>query len=64
VLASVCGCLADVTGDGQVNGGDLGIVLNSWGGADALGSGDVNHDGVIDGSDLSVVLSSWGACGN
>ncbi|MEY4116764.1 MAG: hypothetical protein RLZZ116_92 [Planctomycetota bacterium] len=62
--ASVCGCLADVTGDGQVNGGDLGIVLNSWGGADALGSGDVNHDGVIDASDLSVVLSNWGACGN
>jgi hypothetical protein len=62
--ASVCGCLADVTGDGQVNGGDLGIVLNSWGGADALGSGDVNHDGVIDGSDLSIVLSNWGACGN
>ena len=62
--ASVCGCLADVTGDGQVNGGDLGIVLSSWGGADALGSGDVNHDGVIDGSDLSIVLSNWGACGN
>jgi|GEM_PF-2147755 len=61
--ASVCGCLADVTGDGQVNGGDLGIVLNSWGGADALGSGDVNHDGMIDGNDLSIVLSSWGACG-
>jgi len=61
--ATVCGCLADVTGDGQVNGGDLGIVLNSWGGADALGSGDVNHDGMIDGSDLSIVLSSWGACG-
>ena len=62
--ATVCGCLADVTGDGQVNGSDLGIVLNSWGGADGLGSGDVNHDGVIDGSDLSIVLSNWGACGN
>ena len=61
--ATVCGCLADVTGDGVVNGGDLGIVLSSWGGGDAFGTGDVNHDGVIDGSDLTIVLSSWGSCG-
>jgi Lectin C-type domain/Dockerin type I domain len=60
--AAVCDCLADVTGDGVVNGGDLGIVLNAWGGANALGTGDVNHDGVIDGTDLAGVLGSWGAC--
>jgi hypothetical protein len=61
--ATVCDCLPDVTGDGSVNGGDLGVVLNAWGLADAQGTGDVNHDGVVDGADLALVLGSWGACG-
>jgi Lectin C-type domain len=61
--ASVCGCLADLTGDGQVNGGDLGVVLASWGIAGPAGTGDANHDGVVNGSDLSIVLSNWGSCG-
>ena len=61
--ATVCDCQADVTGDGAVNGADLGIVLNSWGLADAQGTGDVNHDGVVDGADLGEMLSAWGACG-
>jgi hypothetical protein len=61
--ATVCDCLTDVTGDGSVNGGDLGVVLNAWGLADAQGTGDVNHDGVVDGADLALVLGSWGACG-
>ena len=60
--ATVCDCLTDVTGDGSVNGGDLGVVLNAWGLADAQGTGDVNHDGVVDGADLALVLGSWGAC--
>jgi hypothetical protein len=60
--ATVCDCQADVTGDGAVNGADLGIVLNSWGPADAQGTGDVNHDGVVNGADLGSLLSSWGAC--
>jgi hypothetical protein len=58
----VCDCLADVTGDGSVNGGDLGVVLNAWGVADDAGTGDVNHDGMVDGADLAVLLGSWGAC--
>jgi len=60
--ATVCDCLADVTGDGSVNGGDLGVVLNAWGVADDAGTGDVNHDGMVDGADLAVLLGSWGAC--
>ena len=60
--ATVCDCLADVTGDGSVNGGDLGVVLNAWGVADDAGTGDVNHDGVVDGADLAALLSSWGGC--
>jgi hypothetical protein len=61
--ATVCDCLTDMTGDGSVNGGDLGVVLNAWGLADAQGTGDVNHDGVVDGADLALVLGSWGPCG-
>jgi hypothetical protein len=60
--ATVCGCWADVTGDGVVNGGDLGVVLSSWGVALPTGVGDVNHDAVVNGADLAVVLSNWGIC--
>ena len=53
-------CVADLTGDGQVGGADLGILLSSWGGA---GAGDLNSDGTIDGQDLGAMLGAWGACG-
>ena len=62
--ASVCGCFADITGDGVVNGGDLGALLGAWGTAQPSGVGDVNHDGDVNGADLAVVLSNWGACPN
>ena len=61
-LVTVCDCNADITGDGLVNGGDLGVLLSAWGVAPPSGDGDVNHDGLVNGSDLSMVLSSWGAC--
>ena len=60
--AIVCGCFADITGDGSVNGGDLGVLLSSWGIALPSGIGDVNHDGVVNAADLAVLLSSWGSC--
>ena len=60
--ATLCECFADVTGDGLVNGGDLGVLLSAWGIALPSGDGDVNHDGMVDASDLSMVLGSWGAC--
>jgi hypothetical protein len=50
------------SGDGMVNGGDLGILLSSWGATLPTGVGDVNHDGVVNGADLAVLLSSWGSC--
>ncbi len=56
-----CQCLADLFADGQVDGADLGILLNQWG----LGKGavaDINRDGAVDGADLSILLNSWGAC--
>lgn len=49
---------ADLNGDGQVNGADLGILLGAWGSADA--GADLNHDGIVDGADLGLLLAGWG----
>ncbi len=55
-----CGtpCPADLSGDGNVDGVDIGILLAGWGNA----SGDINGDGVTDGIDLASLLSGFGAC--
>jgi len=54
--------LADLNGDGVVDGADLGILLSNWGtpkGAKNL-KADLNADGVVDGADLGILLSAWG----
>ena len=60
--ATVCDCLADLTHDGAVNGGDLGVLLSNWGLTLPSGAGDVNHDGVVNAGDLALLLGSWGVC--
>ena len=56
-------CLADISGNGTVDGVDLAAVLNSWGNAPTgKSNADVNGDGVVDGADLAEVLNAWGAC--
>ncbi|MCH2161914.1 MAG: hypothetical protein MK085_08590 [Phycisphaerales bacterium] len=45
----------DLDGDGQVSGGDLGILLARWGTADP--EADLNGDGVVDAADLGLLLS-------
>ena len=47
----------DLNGDGSVNGADLAILLNNWGGS---GAGDINGSGTVDGADLAQLLSAWG----
>ena len=47
---------ADLNGDGQVNGADLGLLLVDFG---SIGPGDLNADGVINGSDLGLMLVEW-----
>ena len=58
-------CIADLFGDGIVNGADLGILLAGWG---ACGTGscaaDLNGDGQVNGADLGIVLAGWGVCAN
>ena len=52
-------CPADVNGNGEVEGFDLGLLLGNWG---FSGTGDVNGDGVVDGFDLGLLLGAWGPC--
>jgi len=52
-------CPADINGDGQVDGSDLGALLSTWG---TSGSADLNNDGSVDGADLGNLLSRWGSC--
>ena len=47
----------DIDGDGVVNGNDLAMLFNNWGGA---GATDLNGDGVTNGDDLSILLANWG----
>jgi hypothetical protein len=47
---------ADLDGDGDVDGADLGLMLANWGGPAV---GDINLDGVVDGADLGILLAEW-----
>lgn len=52
-------CIGNLTGDGQVDGADLGILLGQWGGP---GTADFNNDGIVNGADLGILLGAWGPC--
>ena len=51
--------MADLNGDGSVDGIDLGVMLGNWGPG---GETDLNQDGSVDGVDLGILLGGWGAC--
>jgi hypothetical protein len=50
------GLEGDLNGDGQVNGGDLGILLLEFGGP---GSADFDGNGIVNGGDLGYLLNLW-----
>jgi hypothetical protein len=52
-------CTADLTGDGLVNGADLGLLLGAW---ELTALGDLNGDGITDGADLGLMLTAFGPC--
>ena len=56
-IAAAPANIADLNGDGVVNGADLAILLIGWGGA---GPADFNNDGVVNGADLATLLTNWG----
>lgn len=45
--------------DGDVDGGDLAVLLAVWGFPDPV-FGDLSGDGLIDGADLAILLARWG----
>lgn len=50
------GPAADLDGDGDVDGADLGLLLGAWG---TTGPGDVDGSGIVDGADLGLLLGQW-----
>jgi hypothetical protein len=60
-VTSSAPCPADLNHDGQVNGGDLGVLLGAWGACSGCAA-DLNADGVVNGADLGIMLAAWGAC--
>lgn len=55
-------CLADLNGDGLVNGADLAALLAAWGPCGDPCDADFNNDGFINGADLATMLAAWGPC--
>lgn len=52
----------DFDGDGDVDGGDLGLMLGAWGpcGNCSNCAADLDGDCDVDGGDLGLLLGSWG----
>jgi formylglycine-generating enzyme required for sulfatase activity len=56
-------CPEDISGDGQIGGADLAMLLGAWGAVGGRGSrGDLDADGIVGGADLALLLGRWGAC--
>jgi len=62
-VCEVASCAADINGDGEVDGADMGLLFVSWGacpGDEPGCPGDLDLDGVVNGIDLGLFCSSWG----
>ncbi len=59
--ADECECLVDLSGDGQVESGDLFLLLAVWG-LDPDGPPDFDGDGTVAVPDLLELLAKWGQC--
>ena len=57
-LSAISDCPADLTGDGVVDLGDLGVLFGCW----ATPCGDLTGDGTTDLADLGAIFGGWG-CG-
>jgi hypothetical protein len=49
--------IGDLTGDGRVNGADIGVLLGRWGTADW--QADLDHNGIVAGGDLAILLGHF-----
>ena len=55
-------CIADLNGNGIVEGADLSLLLAAWGSTSEIN--DLDGNGIVGGSDLSLLLAAWGECPN
>jgi hypothetical protein len=60
-------CAVDLSGDGAIDGADLGELLLQWGDCPIncftlTCSADLNEDCTVDGADLGELLLAWGEC--
>ena len=55
-----CDNPADLDGDGDVDGADLGLLLAAWGPCAAPCPADLDGDGAVGGADVGLLLASWG----
>lgn len=55
-------CVGDVTGNGNVGGDDLGVMLSQWGDVSPTTTTDFNNDGYVNGADIGYLLNGWGEC--
>lgn len=63
VVPGVSPCVArgDFDEDGDIDAGDLAVLLGAWGGCAGCAA-DLNGDGVVNGQDLALLLGAWGPC--
>ncbi|MCE9620596.1 MAG: hypothetical protein K8R92_11915 [Planctomycetes bacterium] len=54
-------CFGDLDGSGEVDGGDIGLVLLDFGPCPGCTT-DLDESGEVDGGDIGLVLLSFGAC--
>ena len=59
VIPDLGACLADITGDGNVNVTDLLALLAAWG-PNPGHPADINGDGNVNVTDLLALLAAWG----
>ena len=62
-FAPEASCPGDLDGNGVVDGGDLGLLLGSWGPCPSPCPADLDGNGAVDGGDLGLMLGAWGVCG-
>ena len=55
-------CPADLSGNGVIDGEDLGLLILQWGACGTKCTADLGGNGQVDGEDLGLLFAAWGLC--
>lgn len=55
-------CMGDLNEDGQVDAGDLGLMIAVWNTDGSPVGADLNGDGDVSSADIGLLISRWGPC--